>query len=139
VEQKTPPSTEVNRLYWETEKSVAEIANQMSVSRRALYELIEPLASGMQCSRCGAELYYSNRSAKAAGIARCLICGNEKELDPDISHEDVGMIPPYDAGLPKAARRTAGAAGPRATAIVGFAIAGVVVGAIATLLIKRKS
>lgn len=138
MEQNAAVATEVNRLYWETEKSVAEIANQMSVSRRALYELIEPMPSGMKCSRCNAELYYSNRSAKAAGIARCLICGNEKELDADISHEDVGTIPPFSTGLPSTSRRASRPPVRRAASIAGFAIAGVVVGAIATLLIKRK-
>ncbi|HEX6559329.1 MAG TPA: hypothetical protein VF021_07695 [Longimicrobiales bacterium] len=137
MEEKTAVATEVNRLYWETEQSVAEISNQLGVSRRALYEVIEPMPSGMQCSRCRAELYYSNRSAKAAGVARCLICGNEKELDADVSHEDVGTIPPYGAGWPKAPRR-ARVTADRTAAIAGFAIAGVVAGTIATLLIRRK-
>src|SRR5437773_529299 len=94
VEDKTAVISEANRLYWHTDESVAEISNRLGLSRRALYELVEPVPAEIECGNCGAELYYANRSAKAAGVARCLMCGSERELDPDISHEDVGTIPP---------------------------------------------
>ena len=139
MEEKSAVAPEVNRLYWETADSVAEISSSLGISRRALYELVEPLPVGMECSSCGAELHFGNRSAKAAGIARCLVCGNEHELDTDASPEDIGGVPPYAAGWPAAARNTAAnGARERAVMIAGFAIAGAVVGAVATLMIRRK-
>ena len=74
----------VNHLYWETESSVAEIANELNISRRALYELIEPLPTGVECSKCSAELRFANRSAKATNAARCIVCGSERVIDEPV-------------------------------------------------------
>ena len=136
MEDRTAIAPEANRLYWDSEESVAEISNRLGISRRALYDAIEPLGTGEACSSCGAELYYGNRSAKAAGVARCLMCGKEREVDPDVSHEDVGTIPPYGAGFP-AAPVAARDMRERAAAIASVALAGAVVGALATVLIRR--
>jgi hypothetical protein len=65
---------EANHLYWETDESVADIARRFDLSRRALYEAIEPLPSGSACEMCGAPLSYENRSARLAGDAACPIC-----------------------------------------------------------------
>lgn len=138
VEEKTAAAPEINRLYWETDDSVAEISNQLGVSRRALYDHVEPLPVGVQCASCGAEMYYSNRSARAAGMARCLMCGNEREIDPGVSADEAGAIPPYGAGWPAAAKPSDHQLRDRAVTIAGFAIAGVAVGAIATLLVRRR-
>ena len=137
MEDRTAIAPEANRLYWDSADSVAEISNRLGISRRALYDAIEPLGTGEECPSCGAELYYANRSAKAAGIARCLMCGNERGVDPDISHEDVGMIPPYGAGWPAAPAATRHL-GDRAATIASLAVAGAVVGAIATVLVRRN-
>lgn len=137
MEDRTAIVPEANRLYWDTADSVAEISNRLGISRRALYDAIEPLGTGEQCASCGSELYYANRSAKAAGTARCLMCGNEREVDGEISHEDVGMIPPYGAGLP-AAPAASRDLRERAATIAGFAVAGAIAGAIATVLIRRQ-
>lgn len=138
MENKTETAAEVNRLYWDTDASVAEISSQLNVSRRAMYDAIEPFPSGVECASCGAELFYSNRSARAAGIARCLVCGNERGLDPDISADDVGVIPPFEAGLPAARPKMQVARDQRVAMIAGFAIAGLLVGVVATWLLRRK-
>lgn len=139
MEEKTTVAPELNRLYWETSQSVAEISNRLGISRRALYELIEPLPAGIECSNCGAELQYVNRSTKAAGIARCLVCGKERELGSDNLQEDVGTIPPYSAGWPAATTQPASnGMRERVVMIAGFAIVGVVMGAIATVLVRRR-
>ena len=39
-------AAEANRLYWETEQSVADIAQQLDISRRALYGAVRPLPAG---------------------------------------------------------------------------------------------
>lgn len=138
MEEKAAAAIEVNRLYWDTDDSVAEISNRLNVSRRAMYEMIEPMAAGIECASCGAELYYNNRSARGSGVARCLVCGKERAVDVDMSHEDVGMIPPYSAGWPATGKRTDDHMRERTAMIAGFAIAGVVVGAIATILVRRN-
>lgn len=137
MDQPTATAPEVNRLYWESDESVAEISNRLGVSRRALYDLIEPLPAGTQCKSCGGDLYYGNRSAKAAGVARCLSCGTEREVEADISHEDVGTIPPYGAGWPAVAKQDNHDIRERAVAIASFALAGAVLGALATVIIRR--
>ena len=135
MEEKTAVAPELNRLYWESGQSVAEISNHLGVSRRALYEMIEPLPAGVECSSCGAELHFVNRSTKAAGVARCLVCGKEQELGT--AADDDTTIPPYSAGFP-AVTHAANGMRDRAVAIASFALAGVVVGAIATLLVRRR-
>lgn len=137
VEEKTAASLELNRLYWDTDESVSEISNRLGVSRRALYDMVEPSSAGVACVDCGGELVYQNRSAKAAGVARCLMCGAERTTDEEMSHEDVGTIPPYNAGWPASPSAT-DETRERAATIAGFAIAGAVIGAIATILVRRK-
>lgn len=133
--EKTPVASEVNRLYWETADSVGEISNGLGISRRALYELIEPMPTGVECSSCGAELYFSNRSAKAAGVARCVVCGNEKDIE---APQTAGTVPPYGAGWPAVKKPMRNDARDRVAMIAGFAIAGVAIGAVATMIIRKR-
>jgi uncharacterized Zn finger protein (UPF0148 family) len=65
---------EANRLYWQSDTSVADITAQLDLSRRALYDVIVPLPTDTPCPRCGAPLTYANRSARDSGDARCAIC-----------------------------------------------------------------
>lgn len=138
MEDRTATAPEINRLYWETDDSVAEISNRLGVSRRALYDLVEPLPAGAQCASCGGELLFGNRSAKAAGIARCPNCGIEREVEHDISHEDVGTIPPYGAGWPAVAKADSVTLRQRALAIASYALAGAILGALATVIIRQR-
>ena len=125
-------ATEANRLYWSNEASVGEIASRLGVSRRALYELLEPQPAGVPCPECGTETVFANRSAQTSGQARCPSC------------QAVTSIPA--ARLDRDAEEVEEAA-PEVTAVNGrltplalgsVAIIGVVVGAIATLLITRR-
>ena len=136
----TAAAPEINRLYWQTGDSVAEISNSLGISRRALYELIEPLAAGVECLSCGAELHFANRSAKGAGIARCLVCGSERELDFGTSHDDIGIAPPYPADTPRASKTVSVSNGARdrVVMVAGFALVGLVVGAVATMLVRKR-
>lgn len=124
--EKSEVAPEANRLYWETEASVAEIGEKLGLSRRALYEAIEPLPTGADCASCGAELYYNNRSAKTSAVGRCLVCGEEREIDGEVSREDVGMLRD-DSDVSQRTRN-----------IAVYAIAGLLVGAVATLLIRQR-
>jgi hypothetical protein len=73
-------AAEVNRLYWETDTPVAEIAERLGISRRALYDLLVPAETGVACPECGGELVYTNRSARMAGEAVCRVCGTPQDL-----------------------------------------------------------
>jgi hypothetical protein len=126
-------AAEANRLYWKQAASVGEIANQLGISRRALYEVLQPRPAGVLCPRCGNEGVFVNRSAHAAGMARCLNCQIEIEAAAPAASEDVTDPEPHVIA------RTNG--GPRYKFKVGIgsaALVGVVVGAVATLLLTHR-
>lgn len=132
---------EANRLYWQTDRSIADISETLGVSRRALYELVEPEPAGASCGHCGGELAYINRSAKASSLGRCTQCGSENA----VVHEDVNLlesVPPYAAGWPRVENDAAHAATEdvreRAFKLGGIAVVGALVGAAAALLIVRR-
>ncbi len=125
-------AAEANRLYWNQAASVGEIANQLGISRRALYEVLEPRPAGVQCPKCGAEGVFVNRSAQAAGLARCPNDATEMEAaKPESAAEP--------AATAAAAPHVNGAG--RFNLRIGIgsaALMGVVVGAIATLLLTQR-
>jgi len=140
LEQNASVIAEANRLYWQTDKSVAEIAEKLNVSRRALYELVKPEAAGISCSACGGVVEYANRSAKQSGTGRCKNCGAECSAGQDL--EDVQeVVPPYAAGWPRAVARRAETDDDlrtRALKIGGIALAGAALGAAVALLVARR-
>ena len=77
----TPDRTaaEANRLYWDTDTSVSEIAERLGWSRRALYDAVEPLPTEIPCATCGTPLVYANRSARSSGTATCYVCAERDE------------------------------------------------------------
>src|SRR5687767_3564463 len=123
---------EANRLYWDTESSVGEIANQLGVSRRALYEAVEPKPSGVPCHICGTETMFANRSALASGSARCPSCEAETSV-PGSRAERVQSVAQVEPVAANGNARTRVAVG-----LGGAALVGVVVGAIATLLLTHR-
>lgn len=75
-----------NELYWESDESVNQIAEELGLSKGSLYGIIEPLPSGLACPVCGTELVYPNRTARDRGIVGCPSCGfegDEEEADAD--------------------------------------------------------
>ncbi|MFW6202430.1 MAG: hypothetical protein ACOC8B_07620 [Gemmatimonadota bacterium] len=70
-----------NRLYWESDASVAEIARRLGVSRRALYDAVRPEAAGLPCPDCGTGLIYRTRTARMLGEAECSRCGLEHDVE----------------------------------------------------------
>ncbi|HEX6066104.1 MAG TPA: hypothetical protein VFZ04_17850 [Longimicrobiales bacterium] len=137
MERSASVASEANRLYWQTERSIADISETLGISRRALYELVTPENAGASCDSCGGEVVYINRSAKTSATARCPACGTEcqittEEVDEPLEEE---TVPPYAAGWPRAVQR------PRAqrslTIGVGL-MAGVAVGALLAFMIARR-
>jgi len=122
-------SGEANRLYWSNEASVGEIADKLGISRRALYELIEPRPSGTECPRCRTEAVFANRSALVSGTARCPSCDLEIQAETlaELSTSSPERKPPVRSRFDG-----------HDLAIGGAALAGAAIGAIAALLITRR-
>lgn len=72
---------ELNRLYWESNASISQIADQLDMSRRALYDGIQPQPAGQRCPECGGPLAFRNRTALEHREAECPDCGLESALD----------------------------------------------------------
>jgi len=70
-----------NELYWSSDFSVNQIAEQMDLSKGAFYGIIRPLLAGLGCPECGAEVGYGNRTAKDRGLVACPECGWEGSAD----------------------------------------------------------
>jgi hypothetical protein len=64
-----------NELYWGSDHSVNQIADELDLSKGALYEMIRPLSAGVGCPLCGAEVVHPNRTAKDRGRMDCTACG----------------------------------------------------------------
>jgi hypothetical protein len=64
-----------NELYWGSDRSVNQIADDLGLSKGALYGMIRPLAAGMGCPECGAEVAHPNRTARERGLVHCAACG----------------------------------------------------------------
>jgi hypothetical protein len=138
VEENATAATEANRLYWQTAKSVGDIAEKLGVSRRALYELIQPAPAGLQCGACGGDVVFSNRSAKSSNTGRCVQCGAECDTGAE-SVVPGETLTPYAAGWPRVIQHNEqNDMRSRAFQLGGVAIAGAAVGAIAALLVTRR-
>ncbi len=144
MERNASVAKQANRLYWQTEQSVADIAEQLSVSRRALYELITPENAGVRCSACGGDVVYVNRSAKASSLGRCAACAAESQVtEHEYENHELDVqetIPPYVAGWPTAVERIdeQNVLRARAFKLGGAALAGAALGALAVILIARR-
>lgn len=80
-----------NELYWGSDESVNQIADDLELSKGALYGIIEPEPSGLGCPLCGAEVVYANRTAKERGMLACPTCewdGAHEEAMPGPVDED---------------------------------------------------
>jgi hypothetical protein len=142
VEHSEAVIREANQLYWQTDSSVADIAEKLSVSRRALYELVTPEPAGSSCSVCGGDVVFVNRSAKTSGTGRCQACGAENPTTEAAETTSEDTVPPYAAGWPRARDRSVAEVADdlrtRALKIGGIAVAGAALGAMAALLIARR-
>jgi hypothetical protein len=114
-------AAEANRLYWETEDSVAEIADRLEISRRALYDAVEPLPTGADCPTCGGPLVFENRSSRTADTPSCVVCAETGATDSDLPVEP---LPSTDDE--------------RALMIGGAAVAGAAFGALVTFLVVPR-
>ena len=81
-----------NELYWGSELSVNQIADEMDVSKGMLYELIHPQPVGAACPVCDQELVYANRTARERALLACPSCGwegAEDDAEPGVGDASV--------------------------------------------------
>lgn len=127
---------EVSELYWNSDASVAEIAEQLQLSRRALYDALTPALAGAACPSCGGDLVFTTRSAKAAERGQCASCGLEQDpaalrtLRSRPSEARSGPSAPIDSEA--ALLRS------RAVLLGTAVVTGLAVGAIAALILSRR-
>lgn len=77
-----------NALYWGSDRSVNQIADDLELSKGALYGIVEPEPSGLGCPLCGDEVVYSNRTAKEKKMLDCLTCDWDGAPDEAASFDD---------------------------------------------------
>jgi predicted RNA-binding Zn-ribbon protein involved in translation (DUF1610 family) len=144
-----------NELYWGSDRSVNQIADELDLSKGALYEMIRPLAAGLGCPLCSAEVVHSNRTAKERQRVDCAACGWDGTEDeaiplegrarrpapraprPDPSSDEIYAEADFDAPRPPAAFVDDPATrGQRM--IVGGALLGAAVGLALVIWARRK-
>ena len=123
-----------NALYWNSDASVNQIADDLDLSKGALYGLIRALPAGQPCPTCGQEMEYSNRTAREKGFVTCPACETEEAVDPGEARQSARPLPGSDAGEPDEASRAA-----LRRIVAGTALLGVAAGVAVTLLTRRKS
>jgi hypothetical protein len=132
--------SEANRLYWTTELSVADVARELDVSRRALYDLVQPLPTDVHCEVCGSPLSYANRTARDAGRLECAACAELAAPPAATASDRTSAAAPAASRSPTTRRAAAAAAAEnrrRAARRGGAALLGVLLGAGATVLATR--
>jgi hypothetical protein len=131
---------EANRLYWATAASVSEIADQLVMSRRALYDALEPRPAMEDCQLCGAVLVFRNRTALERRRAECPECETERVLDGATGLDD--QAAPQVEQERVAARlsplRRGGGAPASGVYLAGLLLAGLAAGATAGYFLRRR-
>lgn len=72
-------AAEANRLYWKTDRSVNQIAEDLGVSKGSLYGMVRALPAGVPCPGCGEEMGYAHRTAQEKGTVVCPECELEEQ------------------------------------------------------------
>lgn len=127
---------ELNRLYWESEDSVGDIADRLDISRRALYDMIDPLPADAPCPECGATLGFRNRTNAENRDAECQECGREVRLDGELGDPEPELEQESRASSLSPTRRIpAEGSGPMLGAML---VAGMGIGATVASLLRRQ-
>lgn len=105
-----------NELYWQSDQSVNQIAEELDLSKGALYGIIRPDPSGLGCPLCGAEVGYANRTAKERGNLECGTCAWDGSADETTSYVERADPGPASRNRKERGRaKGAGRAGAAAT------------------------
>lgn len=113
-----PIEARVNDLYWDSDASVNDIADQLDLSKGSLYAMIRPLPANVPCPECGDVLRYANRTARDKDFLTCPSCGLEEEASLVLSAADDSHVVPPPSYAPE---RLPGGRAVLATALLGAA------------------
>ena len=124
-------SGRANELYWGSDRSVNELAEDLDLSKGALYGLIRPLDADVDCPECGSGLEYANRTAREKGFVSCSECGFEEEE----------VLVRAEAGDPSVAPTATAGAAPTypARTLVATALLGAAAGFLLARLVDRDA
>lgn len=115
-----------NELYWGSDRSVNQIAEELDLSKSALYGMIRPLPAACACPTCGAEVVHPNRTAQERQLVTCPECSWEGSEDDasEWSEDAAGRMngPPPVPDLPLDGHTRAIAGGALLGAAVGLAL-----------------
>lgn len=126
-------------MYWDSDESVGQIADKLGISRRALYDNIDPVEAGAECNECGGPLLFRNRTAEERGEAECGRCGHEQivALPEEESLDDPEAEREHEAARLAPVRRVPGTRGGSAPILGGAILVGLAIGAAAGYIIRR--
>lgn len=140
-----------NELYWGSTRSVNQIAEDLDLSKGALYAALVHLPSGAGCPLCGDEVGWSNRTARDRDQLTCPNCDWSGSSDQTISYDADHSIESEDGagvrdvaglgvadlddepGVPPAPLLS-----PRMSTIAGGAMIGAAVGLVLVLWARRR-
>ena len=141
----TPEAVQqANDLYWDSDRSVNQIADVLDLSKGALYGIIAPQASGLGCPLCGDEVVYPNRTAKEKDRLACPTCDWDGSTDETTSYsgdphghegEDADDL---DHGYSPVPLPPSPVIAPRMSTIAGGALIGAAVGLALVLWARRR-
>ncbi len=120
-----------NELYWGSDQSVNQIADDLDLSKGALYGMIRPLPAALGCPLCGAEVVHSNRTAKDRRRVDCPTCSWDGSEDQTVAYDGHGDDP--SSGAPGA-----GLLNGHARTIAGGALLGAAVGLALVMWARRR-
>lgn len=134
-----------NELYWGSTRSVNQIAEELDLSKGALYAALVHLPSGMGCPLCGDEVGWANRTARDRDQLTCQMCDWSGTSSQTVSYSDghsgeegIGTgVDVTDFGadpvVPPAPLLT-----PRMSTVAGGAIIGAAVGLVLVFWARRR-
>lgn len=132
----------INQLYWDSDRTVDEIVDELGIGRNTLYSAVRPQPAGASCPDCGEGLVFTNRSNRSSSTATCRTCGREVDLADELPEPEIGRTAardPHrhdhrhetDAGWSRWRDELAAVPAERAVMIGGAAVLGLVLGAVA--------
>ena len=128
-----------NELYWGSELSVNQIAEELDLSKGTLYGMIEPLATKLSCPECGAGAVYLNRTAEQRGNLACPECAWEGSADEaeSLGGDASVTLPPVEEAELEAPPEAAVDRG-RSRFLLGGALVGAAAGVALVIWAKRQ-
>lgn len=141
-------------LYWNSDRSVNSIAEDLGLSKGRLYDLIRPLSSGRPCPNCQSELVFPNRTARDKDDPLCPVCdeglgqvpvsvrrqgsAETRGSAPGISEERAPEAATGRNEAERVAPESTGRRGsPSASPDTGGVLAGFLIGAVAGVILGR--